>query len=223
MNFGQRGRDLLLELKRSDWLPPYNEEGVRGTIEEISLHYKEVKDMAQTTETIAAAAAASLTSKRTADPKQPHQIPLQVKPAFLLHEASIQRNKRCLLAYHMYRLEKIQQLRWDSCTSSILSPQHRSILSEAEIEFYSQYDELVSSYCTNRNMDAVFSSSSATPPSEDDYFVEVRVATSGIGRITTEDGKSVFLDAGTTHHLRRSDVEHLIRQGVLHQLHVEEN
>ena len=29
---------LLLDLKRSDWLPPYNDEHVKGIIEEISLH-----------------------------------------------------------------------------------------------------------------------------------------------------------------------------------------
>lgn len=204
MNFGQRGRDLLQELKRSDWVPSYNEEGVRGTMEEIDLHYKEIKDIAQTAS--------------TEDSTNP--IPLQVKPAFLLHEASIQRNKRCLLAYHMYRLEKMKQLRWDGCT--ILSPHQRSLLSEAEIDFFSQYDELISSYTTN--MDLIFSSSSSSmPPLEDDYFVEVRVASSGVGRIITEEGNSISLDAGTTHHLRRSDVEHLLRQGLLQQLHVEEN
>ena len=28
----QRGKDLLLDLKRSDWLPPYDEEGFRSVL-----------------------------------------------------------------------------------------------------------------------------------------------------------------------------------------------
>lgn len=214
MNYGQSGRDLLHELKRSDWVPAYSDEGVRAAIEEISLHYQEIKDIALT----AAAAGGGVTSKSGSDKQQQHQIPLQVKPSFLLHEASIQRNKRCLLAYHMYRLEKIKQLRWET---TILSPNHKSVLSEAEIDFYSQYDELISSYFSKMG-DAIFSPSALSSYPPDDYFVEVRVASTGVGRITTEDGKSVSLDVGTTHHLRRSDVEHLIRQGLLQPLQVEE-
>lgn len=214
MNFSQIGRELLQELKRSDWVPPYNDEGVRAAIEEICLHYQEIKDIAVT-----AAASGSTTSKSTSSEKQQqHQIPLQVKPAFLLHEASIQRNKRCLLAYHMCRLDKVKYLRWEKTG---LSPYHKSLLSEAETDFFSQYDELVCNYFSkvgNSTLSPLALSS--FPP--DDYFVEVRVASSDIGRITTEDGKSVNLDVGTTHHLRRSDVEHLIRQGFLQPLQVEE-
>ena len=38
-----------------------------------------------------------------------------------------------------------------------------------------------------------------------------------VGEISTENG-TVSLDKGTTQYLRRSDVEHLIRQGVLQHL-----
>lgn len=44
MNFGVCGRDLLVELQRSDWLPPYNEDGVRGVLAEIQALYDELKD-----------------------------------------------------------------------------------------------------------------------------------------------------------------------------------
>eukprot|EP00970_Alexandrium_tamarense_P005769 scaffold936_cov97-Alexandrium_tamarense.AAC.1 len=43
MNYGQRGRDLLLDLKRSDWLPSYDEDAVRATIQESALHHDEIK------------------------------------------------------------------------------------------------------------------------------------------------------------------------------------
>ena len=39
MNYGQRGKDLLLDLKRSDWLPAYNDENVRAVLSEIKLHF----------------------------------------------------------------------------------------------------------------------------------------------------------------------------------------
>ena len=44
MNFGVKSRDLLVELKRSDWLPAYNEDGVRGVLAEIQALYDELTD-----------------------------------------------------------------------------------------------------------------------------------------------------------------------------------
>lgn len=44
MNFCTKSRDLLVELKRSDWLPPYNEDGVRGVLAEIQALYDELTD-----------------------------------------------------------------------------------------------------------------------------------------------------------------------------------
>lgn len=44
MNFGIKSRDLLVELKRSDWLPAYNEDGVRGVLAEIQALYDELTD-----------------------------------------------------------------------------------------------------------------------------------------------------------------------------------
>ena len=41
--YGQKGRDLLLELKRSDWLPPYNGELCTEILEEIALHFDELQ------------------------------------------------------------------------------------------------------------------------------------------------------------------------------------
>ena len=54
---------MILELKRADWLPPYNEEGVRESLSEISLHFDELND--QVSALNAAAAAASLPKNNT--------------------------------------------------------------------------------------------------------------------------------------------------------------
>lgn len=212
MNYGQRGRELLLDLKRSDWLPPYNDEGVRATLQEISLHFDELSDQVDA----ANSAAARSSGDGTSGSKSGGKIPMETRPAMILHDAAIRRNKRCLLAYHAYRMDRLRALRWE--TSAVLPPHVRALLSEAEVDFFTEYDRLVSHHCTSIDLDL---NSDLTPPEED--LVQVRVVRSGLGRIATEYGGSVELDMGTTHYLPRGDVEHLIRQGALQQLDGEEN
>eukprot|EP00986_Skeletonema_menzelii_P021335 scaffold34097_cov148-Skeletonema_menzelii.AAC.4 len=53
MNYGQRGVELLRELKRSDWLPSYNEESVRATLQEINLHTAELQDIVRANNRVA--------------------------------------------------------------------------------------------------------------------------------------------------------------------------
>eukprot|EP00978_Attheya_sp_CCMP212_P027894 scaffold94627_cov53-Attheya_sp.AAC.4 len=202
--YGQRGRELLLDLKRSDWLPSYNDEGVRATLQEISLHFNELTDQAS---------AASSAERTSATNKG--AIPMQTRPSMLLHDAAIRRNKRCLLAYHNHRADKLRALRWE--TSAALPTHVRALLSEAEVDFFAEYDRLVSRYSAAMDLDL---GANVTPPEED--FALVRVVHSGLGRIVTEIG-TVALDVGTTHSLPRNDVEHLIRQGALQQLNGEEN
>ena len=43
-SYGRKVRDLLLELKRSDWLPVYNDSLVRDVIEEINALDQEIID-----------------------------------------------------------------------------------------------------------------------------------------------------------------------------------
>mmetsp|Transcript_26669 Transcript_26669/g.39305 ORF Transcript_26669/g.39305 Transcript_26669/m.39305 type:complete len:219 (+) Transcript_26669:64-720(+) len=216
MNFGQRGRELLLDLKRSDWLPPYSDEGVRDTLEEINLHYGELSDHVNASAAAAAAdASAEQSGDRSSRRKKDAQLPFESRAAVVLHDEAIRRNKRCLLAYHQYRMDRLRGLRWE--TTGVLPNHIRGLLSEAEVDFFAEYDRIVSRHCASIDLDL---SSSQTPPEAD--FVEVRVLQAGLGRIETEYGGSVALDLGTTHHLPRGDVEHLIRQGVLQELNGEE-
>lgn len=194
MNYGHRGRDLLLELKRSDWIPPYNDEGVRATLAEIGLHTDELTDQVS-----------------AFGGEKP---PVESRPSLLLHDAAIRRNKRCLLAYHAARVDKLRALRRET---PALPPSLRSLLSEAEMDFYGEYDRLVSRYSAALDLDL---SAHQSPPEQD--LVQVRVVVGGLGRIVVGGG-SVSLDMGTVHFLPRGDVEHLIRQGVLEQLDTEES
>lgn len=198
MNYGQRAKDLLLDLKRSDFIPPYNQETVRAALSEISLHFEEMDKLAEVV--------------RRANSER---LDVEFRPTLILHDAAIRRNKRCLLAYHVHRLEKLKRLRWD--TDSALPAHVRSLLNEAEIDFYTEYDKLISGF--NDKLGILNLNSNFQPPEED--LVEVRVIKSGLGTIVTEYGE-VSLELGTTHFLSRGDVEHLIRQGALQQIDGEE-
>jgi GINS complex subunit 1 len=200
MNYGQRAKELLLDLKRSDFIPPYNHEAVRATISEISLHFDEMSHVADV-----ARRAASVDDK----------APFEFRPSLLLHDEAIKRNKRCLLAYHVHRIEKLKRLRWD--TAAALPSHVKSLLSEAEVDFYKEYDKLISRF--NEGLGGLDLNSNFQPPEED--LIEVRVIKSGLGTIVTEYGE-VLLELGTTHFLSRTDVEHLIRQGALQQIDGEE-
>ncbi len=219
MNYCQRGRDLLLDLKRSDWLPPYNDENVKAIHSEIKIHFNELNDQAKAAAQVTAdrnianddsSSSANSAAKNTS-------LPMESRPAIVLHEAAIQRNKRCLLAYHAHRLDRLKSLRWD--TSASLPGHIRSLLSEAEVDFYTEYDQLVARY--NSSLGAIDLNSYMQPPEED--LIEVRVVQPGLGTIVTTDHcGEVNLELGTTHFLPRADVEHLIRQGSLQQLDGEE-
>lgn len=122
---------------------------------------------------------------------------------------SIQRNKRCALAYLMNRLRRIQQYRWHMgiCASSHLAEN----MSAAETHFLNEYNNLIGRYSQTLNLDLT---ADIQPPR--DLFVEVRVKRD-CGSVLTDSGP-VALRLGTAHFLKRSDVEHLIRQGALEHI-----
>ncbi len=225
MNYGQRGKDLLLDLKRSDWLPAYNDDNVRAVQSEIKLHFDELTDQAKAATQLARNDNDNdgydnnddeSSTKRRRSSISIGKPPMQSRPAMLLHQAAINRNKRCLLAYHAYRLDKLKALRWD--TAATLPAHIRSLLSEKEIDFFFEYDKLVSRY--NSTLGVLDLNSYMQPPEEN--LIEVRVVQSGLGSIVTDDFGEVNLELGSTHFLSRGDVEHLIRQGSLQQLDGEE-
>jgi GINS complex subunit 1 len=201
MNYGTKARDLLLELKSSDFLPTYNEEAVRASLAEITHHTDELTDLVRA-------------ANRSMQGTEP-QIPIESRPSMILHDACIRRNKRCLLAYHAYRIDKLRNLRWE--TSGMLPSDTTPLLSEAEIDFFRAYDSLVTSTSLYGLIDY---NSDMNPPTEN--FVMVRVVEGGLGKIETESCGVVELEVGTMHYLPRGDVEGLIRRGALVQLSGEE-
>jgi GINS complex subunit 1 len=136
MNYGQYGRDLLRELKRSSGaagntnnaasepaLTAYNDETVRNCLEDLKLHVQALQDQVQAN---SGTAVAPNSARRGGGGSQQSQSPtagtgaaatntstqkpsFAVRPSILLQTAAIQRNKRCLLTYHVARLERIKE------------------------------------------------------------------------------------------------------------------
>jgi GINS complex subunit 1 len=187
--WGTNGRELLKELSRSEFLPPYNTEGVRKTLAEMQ---EIIDDMLATTR------AEGFDSN---DPETYSSV--------IVSHSGFNRNKRCLLAYMRYRMRKIEELRME--VGRIIPQNIKHQLSVEEQNYFRNFSNLTEKYMKDIGYDLT---TNTKPPKEP--FVEVRVLES-CGEIFTEDGTSVNLEENTTHYLRRTDVEQLIRQGYLEE------
>lgn len=62
----------------------------------------------------------------------------------LIHQKSLLRNKRVLLAYLAERQRRLRRMRWES--GPVIPPTATGHLSEAEESFFSQYHQLLKGY-----------------------------------------------------------------------------
>lgn len=109
----------------------------------------------------------------------------------------------------MNRLRRIQEYRWDVGASA--ATHLADSLSGPESTFLNEYNKILGKYCDHVELDLT---ADRKPPS--DLYIEVRVLRD-CGSVVTDAG-SVTLRPGTAHFLKRSDVEHLIRQGALEHI-----
>ncbi|KUF78288.1 DNA replication complex GINS protein PSF1 [Phytophthora nicotianae] len=207
MALNAKARELLRELQRSDWLPPYNEDLVRQVVEESGVLEEEIARKMATFDD-------NLTENTF------------VACGLVVNHQCLLRNKRCLIAYvyetlipqlKHHRMEKIKALRWE--TGTIIPAQLAQNLCQREVQFFNQYDQLLTDYMAEFELDlsaciARVTSQDMKPPK--DLYVEVRVLRD-CGEVMTESGL-VNLEAHSQHFLRRVDVEQLIRQGLLEQI-----
>lgn len=198
MNFGQRGRALVSECQHSDAtsLLPYNDELVKGCLEEITFHVDELTHLV--------------------DSIEGEKPSLQVRPSLMLHDAAIRRNKRCLLAYIYHRVKYLQH----ECNSN----KHRSdsiqksLLHESELDFLQAYERLRAQQGveTGANMTC----QQRLPPTS--TWIQVRVLESLGTIVLTETGGTANLEQGTLHFLPAQDVESFVQQGYLEHVEGEE-
>ncbi|DAZ98593.1 TPA: hypothetical protein N0F65_001012 [Lagenidium giganteum] len=171
-----KGKELLRELQRSDWLPTYNEDLMRQTVEEVTALHEQIMEKLRV----------------YGDEIEQHQ---SIHCGLIVNHQCLLRNKRCIMAYLYERTEKIKNLRWE--TGTIIPPALAPQLNPKEVQFFHAYDQLLTDYMSGYGLDL---SADAKPPK--DLYVEVRVL-KGCGEIMTETG-AVNLEANSTHFLRRS-------------------
>ena len=129
------------------------------------------------------------------------------------------RNIRCVLAYLSTRLNRVERLAWESgkhVPSHLLEK-----LSQSETEYFRTYIENLDKY--NKNVSGMFGNENNmidlsvdfNPPK--DLFIEVRV-NKDYGNVTLPESGEVKLQKNTTHLLRRSEVDHLIKRGIMTEI-----
>ena len=102
---------------------------------------------------------------------------------------------------------------WESGKSL---PEHiKEKLSPAEIAYYQRYIEAINEYNKSLNGLNIDLTVDMTPPKE--LFIEVRVK-QDYGTVMLPESGEVTLAKGTTHLLRRTEVDHLIKKGIVDEV-----
>ncbi|RDW94122.1 DNA replication protein PSF1 [Aspergillus mulundensis] len=220
--YGELGNKLVQHAKRTQslaHLPPYQTELVRTVA-------REVRDLDRDLAHLLAPFEGSF---------NPSQEPA-VACALLVDHLCIRRNKRCLLAYHRVRTEKLEELCWKGIdvleqqaaaagrddgqpgghNPNNAGPQvgsgNESSLSPEEEEYFRQYSDMLATY--KGQWTDIDLTGSLEPPK--DLFIDVRVLRDA-GEIQTEYGV-INLTKNSQLYVRHGDVERLIAQGFLERL-----
>lgn len=226
--YGEQANKLVFDAKRVQTLPnlpPYAATSVRAITKEIRDLDREVFTLL---EPYSSSASTQDTHNSTQQPKSSFNPATDPATAcsLLVNHLSMRRNKRCLLAYHRTRVEKIEQLAWNgtdildtALTSTPASRQQpdagnatNSSLSAEEEQYAHQFGDLLAAY--KGQWGEVDLTGSLEPPR--DVFVDVRVLRDA-GEIQTEYG-SVNLTRNSQFFVRLGDVERLIGGGYLMRL-----
>ena len=193
--YGELATQLIIESRRStqtDTLLKYNDSMVRSII-------REQRDLEKAIATL--------------DLRDGRPPP----PPLLIIQTAINRNKRCLLAYHSHRVDRLRDMYWavGGALPHILSNQDiRSKLSPHEVDYLRQYNSSVMEFRSEFSHELDITASITNPPK--DLHVLVRVIRD-CGMIQTELG-SIDFQKGQRFMVRRADIEHLIVQGYLEEV-----
>ena len=210
--FGDLATQLVQESRRStlaDTLLKYNDVLVRTVIRE-QRHLEDLIDRAIAAQAAQAAAngdAAAFTGDA---------------PALLLYQTAVLRNKRCLLAYHAHRLDRLKDAYWalGGALPALLADgggggdDLRARMSPHEVDFLRAYNASVMDFRGDFSAELDVAASITHPPR--DLHVLVRVVRD-CGVIETELG-TIDFGRGQRFMVRRADIEHLIVQGYLEEV-----
>lgn len=154
-------------------LPPYQAELVRAVTREVRDLDKDVSELLEP-------------FQGSFDPSADQAV----ATTLLVNHLSMRRNKRCLLAFHRVRTDKLEELVWKGADVVDLSGQQQtaadgptSSLSPQEEEYVRQYGDLLAAY--KGQWTDIDLTGSLEPPK--DLFIDVRVLKDA-GEIQTEYG-----------------------------------
>jgi GINS complex subunit 1 len=177
-------------------LSPYNEDNVRMAFEECRLLFQQNQVDVQTV-------------------LNGNNLNL---PTIQIRHAALQRNKRCLLTYSYMRMKWISSLRWE--LSTVIPPKHiKANMSDLEIAWFQKYSKTLATYmkslATSNGMHGIDLTQYTRPPKS--LFIHVRCL-SDYGELELSDGHVVVLLKHSQHYLLASDVQDLIKQGILEHI-----
>ncbi|KAI4188635.1 MAG: hypothetical protein L6R41_002013 [Letrouitia leprolyta] len=212
--YGDLGLKLVQHAKRTQalsHLPPYQTELVRAVT-------REVRDLDKDVSNILAPFEGAF------NPSAEPAIACNV----LVDHLCMRRNKRCLLAYHRVRSDKLEEMCWSGQDVLEKEPQpagkqndgasmgaetgNQSSLSPEEEEYVRNYSDMLAAY--KGQWTDIDLTGSLEPPK--DLFIDVRVLKDA-GEIQTEYG-AINLTKNSQFYVRQGDVERLIAQGYLQKL-----
>ena len=167
----------------------------------------------------------------------------KAKAAMMLRHTALERNKRCLLAYLNYRVEKIKDMRWqfgavlpsdvkvfDKIIDTLPGIDYlhcvlflnicslslfQANLCEPEQAFFTKYNRNLAGYMRSVGVDGVDLMTDQTPPKS--LYIEVRCL-QDYGLLEMDDGTTILLKKNTQLFLPRTQCEQLIRQGILEHI-----
>ncbi|KAK9425112.1 putative DNA replication complex GINS protein PSF1 [Seiridium cardinale] len=207
--YGDLGNKLVQHAKRAQnlaYLPPYQTELVRAVTREVRDLDKDLTSMLESFQ----------------GSFEPHADEAK-SCTMLVNHLSMRRDKRCLLAYHRTRTDKLEELVWKGedvvdlpgqqvSTNQGPGESNSSSLSPQEEDYVRQYSDLLAAY--KGQWTDIDLTGSLEPPR--DLFIDVRVLKDA-GEIQTEYG-AITLTKNSQFYVRQGDVERLIAQGYLQKL-----
>ncbi|KRZ72929.1 DNA replication complex GINS protein PSF1, partial [Trichinella papuae] len=182
--------DMINDLwKSKDKIPQYRYDGMRMVFEEMKTLYQ----------------------SNQVDVKAAIEGDTELHTVIQARHLSIQRNKRCLTAYLYNRLVRLKHLRWKA--GSVLSAEVRANLSDQEMEWFQNYNQILAKYMISVDSDGMLDLTLNTEPPKHIY-ARVRCV-KHYGIFETEDGRQFNLCEDSEHYMLRYDCQQLINQGVL--------
>lgn len=195
----RKSADLLKELRHARWLPPFNDKVIKEVMEEMQHHQSEMN---------------KIVMEHDIASGQTEEGPVA---GLLLYHYLYERNKRILLAYLNFRLNRIQELRWEL---GIHVPEEKlQRMHESEKEYLNQYSDFLDWYMRRyvpNCKETLNLMADAEAP--EDTHLQVRVIDDSLGEIVTTDSGVVQFRKGYQVFVKRTDVEHLIRAGKLEHI-----